>query len=300
METLCVKNLQIYAQNPIVKGIDFTVERGQRLAIVGESGCGKTMTAMAIFGLLPEGCRAKGEILLEGQDLLKAKQIARGKELVLIPQSGIEFLDPVFRIRHQMYETLKIEGVPRKEREQTAIALLSQAGLVEAQEVLDKYPFEISGGMAQKVILALGMAAHPKLVIADEPTRGVDSEGVQLFVHRLKTAFADAALVIITHNMEVAKQCDNLLVMFDGQVMEYGPTAQVLKTTRHPYTKSLLHNLPTCPDFLNLKAAYHNCRQPSANGCPYEARCLHAKPECLTRRPPLKLTDGVYRRCLNA
>ena len=100
LETLCVKNLQIYAQNPIVKGIDFTVERGQRLAIVGESGCGKTMTAMAIFGLLPEGCRAKGEILLEGQDLLKAKQIARGKELVLIPQSGIEFLDPVFRIRH--------------------------------------------------------------------------------------------------------------------------------------------------------------------------------------------------------
>jgi len=305
-DRLDVKNLEVYCQTgelrkQIVKNISFSLESGESLAIVGESGCGKTMTAMSLFQLLPVGCFSDGEASLNGRNLLNCKNIEklRGEEIVLIPQSGAEFLNPVFKIRYQIFETLHKVGVPKKAWDNTARELLCMAGFTNPDDVLDKYPFEISGGLAQRVILAIGMAARPKVVVADEPTRGIDGDGVANFINLLETVFKDTILIIITHNIGVAEHCDKLLVMFDGEIMEYGFCREVLAKTTHPYSVSLMKNLPTDKDYLTLSDV-HNAARKNEGGCSYYARCGMAEEKCAREHPCLDVKDGRQRRCFHA
>lgn len=302
-DRLDVKNLVISCHSgrlkkDIVKSISFSLHSGESLAIVGESGCGKTMTAMSLFQLLPTGCRAKGEALLNGKNLLDNCKISklRGREIVLIPQNGAEFLDPVFKIRNQIFETLRKVGVRKENREVRARELLSLAGFSNPDDVLDKYPFEISGGMAQRVILAIGMAAQPRVVIADEPTRGIDGDGVENFLGLLETIFADTILVIITHNMRVAAHCDRLLVMLGGEVMEYGCCHAILENTKHPYSVSLIRNLPTDEQYLELSDICTSVRK-NQGGCPYYTRCGLAQETCANNFPELTQRNGWKGRC---
>ena len=167
----------------------------------------------------------------------------------MIPQSGMEFLDPVFKIKTQINETLKLLGVPKKQWHDKAIELLKKVGLQNPETVLEQYPFEISGGMAQRVILAIGIAADPKVIVADEPTRGIDSEGVDTFIEMLETLFADKILIVVTHNIKVAEHCSRMLVMYNGEIMELGDSKEILEHTTHPYSKSLLRDIPTNREF---------------------------------------------------
>lgn len=234
----------------IVKDISFEVKKGEWLGIVGESGCGKTMMAMSILGLLPENCKASGDIYLEEENLLsmtksESKDL-RGKEIVLIPQSGSDFLNPVFKVKTQIYESIKRAGVYKKnEYKAVACELLRKVGFSNPEEVMDQYPFQLSGGMAQRVILAIGLLASPNVVIADEPTRGIDDDTAELFLKELESVFTDSAVIVITHNISVASICHKLLVMKDGKVMEYGDCKKIINNPENSYTKALLGALPS-------------------------------------------------------
>jgi ABC-type glutathione transport system ATPase component len=249
-----VENLTIRAklrrgESFIVRGLSFTVDARDRLGIIGESGGGKTMTALSLFGLLPGNCHASGTARLGGRDLLSLneKEIRelRGRELVLIPQSGGAFLNPVFTVRSHLRETLRRCGIRgRAAVKKKSLELLGRAGFADPADVLEKYPFQLSGGMAQRVVLAIGLAASPKLVIADEPTRGIDEESADLFLEELDRAFPEAAVIVITHNMGLAKRCKRLLVLHDGGIVEYGDSESILEAPVHSYTQSLIEALP--------------------------------------------------------
>lgn len=283
----------------IIQDMNFTVNAGEMMAIVGESGCGKTMTAMSILGLLPSNCNANGEILLENKNLLALRKreihYLRGRDVVLIPQNGSEFLNPVLKVRYQIFETLRSNGMrSKKEMEKKAVQLLREVGFADPKAVLDQYPFQLSGGMAQRVILAIGLSSSPKLVIADEPTRGVDNNNTKLFLDQLNRVFTKSAVIIITHSIDLALQCDKLLVMYAGRVMEYGNSDMILSHTTHPYTKNLISALPSNGFQVN---AEERCDSQEEKGCPFYSMCPKAAQKCAEEIPPLVMTSTGQRRC---
>lgn len=298
-----LKNVFVTAEtksgaSPVIQDICFTADKGDRLAIVGESGCGKTMTAMAIFGLLPGNCHATGKIYLNGKNLLELKpkemNALRGKAFAFIPQNGSEFLNPALKIKYQMFETLKANGINKKrDMLVKATDLLYQVGFNHPETILNKYSFQLSGGMAQRVILAIGLSSSPQLVIADEPTRGVDEKNALLFLERLDQAFKNSAVIIITHSIDIAERCNKIAVMYAGMIMEYGDTKEILQQAVHPYTQSLINALPE-----HGFEVYQNPNdiQP-ATGCPFYAQCPKAETICAEQIPQLHRVDTVWRRC---
>lgn len=254
MNGLEVKNLRVCArlsggsESAIVRGLDFCIAPGQRLAIVGTSGCGKTMTALAILGLLPENCRVEGSVRWEGEELLtlprRKRRALLGRSHVLIPQSGADFLNPVLSVRSQMNDALARNGIARAQRKTAAETLLRRVGFDDPARVLRSYPFQLSGGMAQRVVMAMASAGQPGLVIADEPTKGIDRDNTALFLQNLDALFPGAAVLLITHDLSVASACERLLVMQDGRAVETGETQAVLAHPQHTFTRQLLDDLP--------------------------------------------------------
>ncbi len=303
---LDVKHLTITAEmskgtKTIVSDLSFSLAKGERLAVVGESGCGKTMTAMSVMGLLPANCKATGEIVFDGTDLLSRRgarklHTLRGEKIMLVPQSGGEFLNPSIRISTQIYESLRKRGVHgRNALRAAARGLLREVGLSDAEEILDKYPFQLSGGQAQRVVLAIAASGDAELVIADEPTKGIDEETAQLFLGKIDELFPSAAVIIITHNVRVASDCDKTLVMYKGEIMEYGDTRSVLGNPSHPYTQSLIAALPD-----RGFGVYPRLRDPSPAGCVFSDRCPYADDECFAAKPVSVNRDGTVRRCFRA
>lgn len=233
----------------IVADVSFSIEKGKKLAMVGESGCGKTMTAMAILGLLPENCTAHGEIFWAHRDLLKLSKAERKKMLgsihVWIPQSGADFLNPSLTIKYQMKEAF-FHGVSESKRDwrRRAEEALRKVGFEDPNTVLKAYPFQLSGGMAQRVILAMAALGKPELVIADEPTRGIDQANIEQFLGHLDSLFPDAAILLITHDISVAAVCDEIIVMNQGKAVELGESSQVLHNPEEAYTRRLICSLP--------------------------------------------------------
>ena len=272
----------------LLQDVSFSVSAGQRLAIIGETGSGKTMLALSILGLLPANVRMQGGcIQMDGAALPAGKQLQtlRGDRLVYIPQNGAEFLLPACTVRKQLSDSLKKLGLPRKEFPALAAEKLRLAGLDAPETVLDKYPFQLSGGMAQRVTIALAACSRARLLIADEPTNGLDEAGRAQFFALLDSIFPDAAKLIITHDISVAARCDRILVLCGGRMLETGESAAVLSAPRHPYTKAL------------LAAQVASGMQPSpvlregASGCPFYARCPEADTACLNGTMQ-KHTDG--------
>lgn len=303
---LDVKHLTITAEmskgtKTIVSDLSFSLAKGERLAVVGESGCGKTMTAMSVMGLLPANCKATGEIVFDGTDLLSRRgarklHTLRGEKIMLVPQSGGEFLNPSIRISTQIYESLRKRGVRgRNALRAAARGLLREVGLSDAEEILDKYPFQLSGGQAQRVVLAIAASGDAELVIADEPTKGIDEETAQLFLGKIDELFPSTAVIIITHNVRVASDCDKTLVMYKGEIMEYGDTRSVLGNPSHPYTQSLIAALPD-----RGFGVYARLRDPSPAGCVFSDRCPYADDECFATKPVFVNRDGTVRRCFRA
>lgn len=262
----------------LLQDVSFSLSSGQRLAVIGETGSGKTMLALSILGLLPANVRMQnGRVQLDGAALPNDKQLQtlRGDKLVYIPQNGAEFLLPTRTVRKQLYDSLKKLGLPRKDFPALAAEKLHLAGFDAPETLLDKYPFQLSGGMAQRVTIALAACSRARLLIADEPTNGLDEAGRAQFFTLLDSIFPDAAKLIITHDISVAARCDRVLVLCGGRMLETGAVDAVLGTPHHSYTKAL------------LAAQVANGMQPSpvlresASGCPFYARCPKADEACL-------------------
>lgn len=277
-----------HGERVLLQDVSFSLSSGQRLAVIGETGSGKTMLALSILGLLPANVRMQGGcIQLDGAALPTGKQLQalRGDKLVYIPQNGAEFLLPTRTVRKQLYDSLKKLGLPRKEFPALAAEKLRLAGFDAPETILDKYPFQLSGGMAQRVTIALAACSRARLLIADEPTNGLDEAGRAQFFSLLDSIFPDAAKLIITHDISVAARCDRVLVLCGGRMLETGVSSTVLSAPRHPYTKAL------------LAAQVANGMQPSpilregTSGCPFCARCPEADTACLNGAMQ-KHTDG--------
>ena len=274
-------------EKALVQHVRFRICAAERLALIGETGSGKTMTALSVMRLLPENVRMNGgKLLFDGHELLQEKSIRPllGLEIVYIPQNGLEFLNPSRSIKLQLYDNLKKLGIPRSRLRGKAMEALRAAGFDEPGEVLEKYPFQLSGGMAQRVTIALAACSRAKLLIADEPTNGLDGEATKRFFQLLDQVFPEAGKIVITHDIAVASLCERIQVLCGGKTVESGPAAQVLGAPRHPYTRAL------------LAALVENGMQPSpplraAQGpCPFYRRCTQASDACLA--PPPRQTEG--------
>lgn len=216
---------------------------GRAWALIGETGSGKTLIAQSIMGVLPGNVSlVSGEISFCGNTLPKGKKLRSmlGREIVYIPQNGHEFLDPSRSIRRQLFDSIGKLGVAPSQRYAFACEKLAQVGFAQPEAILKQYPFQLSGGMAQRVTIALALCSEAKLLIADEPTNGLDQDSKRQTLSLLNELFPDAAKLIITHDISVAAECDRLLVLCGGRMLETGISSEVLAAPHHPYTKALL------------------------------------------------------------
>lgn len=259
-------------QKVLVQDVVLRLGPGETLALVGETGSGKTILAQSLMGVLPPNVhRHGGKIFICGKEIVHEKQLRAmlGKEIVYIPQNGYEFLNPTRTVRKHLYDSLARIAVPAGKRATVALEKLEQAGFSEPKSVIDRYPFELSGGMAQRVTIALALCSHAKLLIADEPTNGLDEAAKARFMHLLGTLFPEAGKLVITHDISVAAMCDRILVLCRGRAMETGKATDVLTSPYHPYTKSLLAALvengmrqtPVLRKGPGLCPFYHRCPQ---------------------------------------
>jgi len=268
-------------QKVLVRDVSFSLRAGESLVLIGETGSGKTMAALSLMKLLPSNVRMNGgTIRFLGEDLLKRKNIRAllGQDIVYIPQSGLECLNPSETVRRQMYSNLRKLNTPIARLEHETLEHLSAAGFPEPEAVVGRYPFQLSGGMAQRVTIALALCSNAKLIIADEPTNGLGEKATAGFVSLLDSLFPEAAKLVITHDIGVAGLCANTLVMCGGRMMERGPSSALLAEPRHPYTKALIGALVR--NGMRETPALREGR----GDCPFYRRCPDARPECLTER----------------
>lgn len=283
--------------NSAVNGISFCIKSGEILGIVGESGCGKSITALSIAGLLPD-CAAisKGSIIFDGIELKDIKKDEfrkiQGKDISIIFQEPMTSLNPLITIGKQIGESLKIHyKITKKEIKQKVISALNKVGLPKAEEVYNSYPHQLSGGMRQRVMIAMAIVCRPKLIIADEPTTALDVT-VQAQIlsllreinHEYKTA-----ILFISHDLAVINQlCDNVIVMYSGDIVEEGITKNILKHPLHQYTKGLLGSIPSKDKkgkrLVNIQGKVLSIEVKKV-GCSFASRCNQAQNKCFSEKP---------------
>lgn len=296
---------------PVVNGVDFHVNAGEILGVVGESGCGKSVTSLSIMGLVPspEGKVVGGEILFKGEDLTKAsrrrmRQI-RGNEISMIFQEPMTSLNPVFTIGDQLVESIRIHHKMSKQKaRQRAVDILQQVGLPRADELLDEYPHQLSGGMRQRVMIAMAVVCEPDVLIADEPTTALDVtiQAQILDLMRNLNKENNMAILLITHDLGVvAEMCDRVAVMYAGQIVEEGTVREILKDPQHPYTKGLIRSLPKLQEReQKLYSIPGTVPQPKLGrvGCRFARRCEFAFDRCFQEDPlHYNIGDGRRSRC---
>jgi peptide/nickel transport system ATP-binding protein len=290
--------------NRAVDGISFHVNEGETLAVVGESGCGKSVTAMSILRLVPEPpAKIAGSIRFQGKDLLKFSEremrSIRGNEISMIFQEPMTSLNPVLTIGRQLVETLRLhEGLDRKAAETRAVEMLALVGIPEPRWRLREYPHQLSGGMRQRVMIAMALACNPKLLIADEPTTALDVtiQAQILDLMRDLKHRVGAAIILITHDLGiVAEVAERVMVMYAGRKLEEAPVAELFRTPRHPYTRGLLGAVPKLGSSLTGSAtrlAEIPGLVPSLKhrikGCVFASRCAHATELCHQVAPALE------------
>jgi len=264
------------SQKVLVSDVSFSLGKGESLALIGETGSGKTMLAMVLMGLLPDNVSAPdAQIRFCGSPLMKNRRKLLGVDMVYIPQNGLEFLNPSKKVRHHLYDSLQKLGIPRKQWESTALQKLADVGFAQPENVIDKYPFQLSGGMAQRVTIALSACSRAKLVIADEPTNGLDHAAKVQFMDLLEKLFPDAAKLMITHDIALAALCEKTLVLCGGKRMETGISSDLFKNPRHPYTAALIGAL------VQNGMAETPVLRAGAHTCPFYTRCPRADDTCL-------------------
>jgi peptide/nickel transport system ATP-binding protein/oligopeptide transport system ATP-binding protein len=305
---------QFFTDDGIVKAVDgvsFSIDRGDTFGLVGESGCGKSVTALSIIRLIPDppGKITSGEILLEGKDLVKKSekemQAIRGNKISMIFQEPMTSLDPVFTIGSEITEVIQLhQGLERDEARKKAIDMLRIVGIPEPEKRMGEYPHQLSGGMRQRAMIAMALSCNPQLLIADEPTTALDvtiQAQILRLMDQLKEDFS-AAVLLITHDLGViAETCRNVAIMYAGKIVELAPVEAIFENPLHPYTVGLNRAIPrldvdrkrlqiiegTVPDLIEVPS-----------GCKFHPRCPYAMPICAEKEPPLtKRENNHFARC---
>jgi peptide/nickel transport system ATP-binding protein len=316
MPLLEVRDLTVLLQTQrgparAVRDVSFTLERGETLGLVGESGCGKSITAMALMGLLPENAQVTGSIRLDGQELvgLSERRLCeiRGDRIGMVFQEPMTALNPVHTVGRQVAEPLRLHrGMTGSAARKEAIALLDRVGIADAARRIDAYPHQFSGGQRQRITIAMALACGPDLLIADEPTTALDVTIQKQILELIRDLVAERgmAMMLISHDLGVvAQNVARMMVMYGGTVVESGPTAAVFANRTHPYTLGLFGARPklgaprggrlttipgTVPELVDLPS-----------GCPFAGRCRFTIPECLvTFPPPYDVGPGQQARCI--
>jgi peptide/nickel transport system ATP-binding protein len=307
MSLLSITHLQVHfpTQDGIVKAvntIDLEIANNERLGLIGETGCGKTVLGMSIIRLLPPSTTIEGEIMYNGNDLLKLndgvmRQI-RGKEIAMILQNPTTSLNPVLKVGDQIAEAIKLhQGLDRRAAKAKAVEMLEAVKISDATKRANEYPHQFSGGMKERAMIAMGLACDPAMIIADEPTKGLDVTVKKQIVKLMKEVTTQKTMLFITHDLGVAAEiCDNITVMYAGELMEYANTETIFKSPLHPYTQGFLNSLPS----MGLKAI--KGMSPSLidppSGCRFHPRCDCANAKCETEHPELiEVKKGHYVRC---
>jgi peptide/nickel transport system ATP-binding protein len=285
-----------------VRDLSLRLDRGQTLGIVGESGCGKSMTALALIGLLPENAATSGRVLLDGDDLLAKDEAAlcdiRGNRIAMIFQEPMTSLNPVHRIGRQIAEPLRLHrGLDDKAARAEALRLLDRVGMPNAARRIDAYPHELSGGQRQRAMIAIALSCGPDLLIADEPTTALDVtiQGQILELIGELVREDNMALVLISHDLGViAETVDNVLVMYGGLAVERGPAARLFQRLAHPYSQGLFRALPRLepdpPRLATIAGSVPELAELPA-GCPFAGRCPLTIEACWTVPPPVEIVS---------
>jgi oligopeptide/dipeptide ABC transporter ATP-binding protein len=283
----------------IVDGLDFEVHSGQIFGLAGESGSGKTMTALSLMGLLPSAARTSGRAMFAGRDLLsltssELRQV-RGRRVAMVFQDPTSTLHPMLSIERQMVEHMLVHlRLDQKEARRRAIDLLEQVRIPDAESALRAHPHQFSGGMRQRIQIAMALACEPELLIADEPTTALDvtvQAGILRLIDGLRRG-RGLAVMLITHDLGVLSAvADTVTVMYAGRIVEAGPTVEVMRRSRHPYTRGLLESLPH-PEAADQPLVPIVGTPPSPAdrpaGCAFHPRCAHAVEACRRSVPPLE------------
>ncbi len=297
---------------PAVDGVNLTLQRGRTLGIVGESGSGKTVLARSIMGLLPRTNTVRtGQVLFGGRDLvpMEPKELATiwGAEIGMVFQDPMTSLNPVVRIGRQLTEHLRRHlAMDKDEANEHAVALLRSVGIPEPERRLRQYPFQLSGGLRQRVMIAIALACGPKLLLADEPTTALDvtvqAQILDLLAEQQRDRFM--TMVLVTHDLGVvANRTDEIAVMYAGKVVERAPTRTLFTEMRMPYTEALLKSIPRLDNPSHTRLQVIDGRPPDLarmpKGCRFAARCPYAQEKCLTEEPPLRPAEspGHYFAC---
>lgn len=314
MSLLEVKDLRVEfaTQDGIVTAVDgmnFSLKQGETLGIVGESGSGKSQTVFSIMGLLAKNGLVSGSALFEGREILNLPEHElnkiRAEQIAMIFQDPMTSLNPYMKVSDQLMEVLMIhKGMSKADAFNESVKMLDAVKIPEARKRIDMYPHEFSGGMRQRVMIAMALLCRPKLLIADEPTTALDvtvQAQIMTLLNELKSEF-NTAIIMITHDLGVvAGSCDKVLVMYAGRTMEYGKVNEIFYQPSHPYSEGLLKAIPRLdqeegelptipgnpPNLLKLPP-----------GCPYQERCHRAMPQCAINSPPLtSFGEGRLRAC---
>ncbi|WP_048601791.1 ABC transporter ATP-binding protein [Rubeoparvulum massiliense] len=292
-------------------GVSLTIKRGETLGLVGESGCGKSLTSLSIMKLLPKGIGriTEGKIRFQGQDLVPLSEdemrSIRGNQISMIFQEPMTSLNPVLTIGEQIGEVLRIhQKLNRKEAKEKAIEMLQLVGIPSPEKRFKQYPHELSGGMRQRVMIAIALACKPTLLIADEPTTALDVTIQAQIIHLMKELQGEfgMAILFITHDLGVvAETCDRVCVMYAGQVVEEGETQALFREPYHPYTEGLLASIPKLTEErerLEVIPGHVPGLHQMSQGCRFAPRCAKAKERCHVELPPLReLSNGRKVRC---
>ncbi len=296
---------------PVVQDVSFTIAPGEAVGLVGESGAGKTLTGLSLLGLLPRDLfRATGQVRFEGEDILHLSERAwrqvRGRRISMIFQEPMTALDPVFTVGEQIAETLRTHtGLSGAAARARAVEALAEVGIPLPARRADDYPHHLSGGMRQRVMIAIALACEPRLLVADEPTTALDvtiqAQIIELLLRQV--AARGTALLLVSHNIGVVRECcSRVVAMYAGQVVEDAPMDALLERPLHPYASGLLRSHPRfAPHRAKLPSIGGRAPAPDAMppGCRFAPRCVHREPACDAPQPLLAL-DGRLARCRRA
>ncbi|HYF77450.1 MAG TPA: ABC transporter ATP-binding protein [Symbiobacteriaceae bacterium] len=311
-----IRNLKTYFYTedgvvPAVDGVDLYVKRGETLGVVGESGCGKSVTSLSVMRLIasPPGKIVDGEILFEGEDLVKKSEAEmrkiRGNDISMIFQEPMTSLNPVYTIGDQIGEAIVLhQGLSKKEALDKAIEMLRLVGIPLPERRVHEYPHQLSGGMRQRVMIAMALSCNPKLLIADEPTTALDvtiQAQILELMKKLKKELG-MAIMLITHDLGVvAEMCERVVVMYGGKVVEEGDAVSIFKSPLHPYTEGLLQSIPRMDEDVDrlhvIEGVVPNPLH-LPEGCRFHPRCPYAIEKCKASQPPLEqVAPGRYVAC---
>ena len=285
-----------------VDSVDLQIEDNERLGLIGETGSGKTVLGMSIIRLLPPSAIVEGRMIYKGRDLLRLTEEEmrrlRGKEIAMILQNPTTSLNPVLKIGDQIAEVISLHlGLGKREAKARAVQMLEAAMIPEAERRAEQYPHELSGGMKERVMIAMGLASHPSFVIADEPTKGLDARTKAEIVNLIRDMTAGRSMLMITHDLAAAGEiCDRIAVLYAGEILEEAGAETILSDPQHPYTQGFIRSLPS-QGLHPISGSSPSLIDPPS-GCRFHPRCPYVMEICKREHPQMiRLERGHSSRC---